>query len=51
MYNLNIASDVIVESNNDTKDYLINLFVTLGCCFAFILSSVILFKNRINNGK
>jgi len=51
LYNLTLASNVIMYKDNKTSEYLINLFTTIGYCIVFIISSMYLFKNKINNGK
>ena len=49
---LNLANDYIVHQfNYEQKDYLINLFMNIGLIIVLVISSIYLYKNRIDNKK
>lgn len=51
MYSLTLANNVIVNSNNETSDFIINLIVTLTLSISLLLASIYLFRNKIDNKK
>jgi ABC-2 type transport system permease protein len=48
---LTLANNIIVYNDNVLSDYLINLFMTLGISIVLIISSIYIFKNKIDNRK
>lgn len=52
LYGLTLSTNTIISPDYNTlSDYLINLFVTIGISIILVVSSIYIFKNKINNRK
>ena len=51
LYALTLGSEIMTSVDYELSDYLINLFVTLGVSVTLLVSSIYIFKNKIDNRK
>ena len=51
LYSLNLASNIITDANYIKSDYLNTLYINLAFIVLFVISSITIYQNRINNRK
>ena len=51
LYGLTLANNIIIKTDYEISDYLINLFITIALNVGLIIASIYLFKNKVDNRK